>query len=219
MKRNLNRMGIYKLGDLAHYSLQRLKSRFGVMGEQLYYHAWGVDLSPVFVDPSSEVRKGFSNGITLMRDYSLEETNVVVYELADHIASRLRKFGMAARTISISIGYSKNEGIGGFSHSLTLHEATNISKRIYEACLSLIHKYAQNHLVRTIHVGVTNLLPDDQIQVDLFTGPEDEKLRRLGTAMDQIHHRFGADSLFRACSLTDAGTSKSRAHKIGGHTE
>lgn len=34
MKRNLNRMGIVTLGQLAKFDLNRIKKRFGVMGEQ-----------------------------------------------------------------------------------------------------------------------------------------------------------------------------------------
>ncbi|MFB5269331.1 DNA polymerase V [Paenibacillus enshidis] len=217
MKRNLNMLGIYVLGDLANYSLPRLKMKFGVMGEQIYYHAWGVDLSPVFVDPAEEIRKGFSNGITLMRDYSAHEIPTVIYELTDHIASRMREIHAAGRTVSLSLGYSKHEGLRGFSRSRTLPEATNISKRLYDACMALVGQANIMGKIRTIHVGVSNLVNDDAIQLDLFSGPADEKLRQLGSAIDSIQARFGGAAVFRACSLTDAGTFLNRTQKIGGH--
>lgn len=59
MKHNLNRMGIVTLGHLANFPLERLKKRFGVMGEQLYWHAWGIDLSPVIGDFHKEEQKGY----------------------------------------------------------------------------------------------------------------------------------------------------------------
>ncbi|RAK14024.1 IMS family protein with HHH motif [Anoxybacillus vitaminiphilus] len=39
MEQHLNNMGMYTLGDVANSSLERLRKRFGVIGEQLYYHA------------------------------------------------------------------------------------------------------------------------------------------------------------------------------------
>lgn len=46
-ERTLNHMGIYSIYDLAHTDLALLEERFGVMGNQLYYHAWGIDHSTV----------------------------------------------------------------------------------------------------------------------------------------------------------------------------
>lgn len=41
----LNGLGIYSIEELAHADVNKLKKKFGVMGEQLYYHAWGIDYS------------------------------------------------------------------------------------------------------------------------------------------------------------------------------
>src|SRR5699024_6949824 len=46
LEKRLYRLGIKTLGQLANYPLRSLKKHFGIMGEQLYYHAWGIDLSP-----------------------------------------------------------------------------------------------------------------------------------------------------------------------------
>src|SRR5699024_5793300 len=45
LEKRLNRMGIMTVGQLANYSLKRLEKTFGVTGNQLYYHANGIDLS------------------------------------------------------------------------------------------------------------------------------------------------------------------------------
>ena len=44
-EKTLNNMGIFSVGDLAHTSLERLEKKFGIMGNQLFHHAWGIDLS------------------------------------------------------------------------------------------------------------------------------------------------------------------------------
>src|SRR5699024_845556 len=45
LEKRLNRMGISTIGELANYSLKRLQKTFGIMGNQLFYHANGIDLS------------------------------------------------------------------------------------------------------------------------------------------------------------------------------
>lgn len=218
MKRNLNRMGIYLLGDLARTPLERMRKKFGLMGEQLFYHSWGVDLSPVFVDPREEMRKGFSSGITLMRDYSLQDVPVVIYELTDTLARKLRKIQAAAFTVSLSIGYSKHANIKGFSRSKTMYQASHTSKHLYETCLHLLKKHASPAPVRFIHVGVSNIIDAGTLQVDLFTAKQDEQLMKLGTVMDDIQKRFGPTALVRANALTEASTVINHSTKIGGHT-
>ena len=47
LAKKLNKIGVKTMGDLAHIPLEYLENKFGIMGNQLYYHAWGVDLSKV----------------------------------------------------------------------------------------------------------------------------------------------------------------------------
>ena len=69
MARNLKNLGIHTLGQLAHYPLEVLESKFGVMGNQLYYHAWGVDLSLLEGNLYPSIPKSIGKGITLEEDY------------------------------------------------------------------------------------------------------------------------------------------------------
>ena len=43
--KKLKQMGIYTIEALAHTDPMRLQKTLGVMGLQLYYHAWGLDAS------------------------------------------------------------------------------------------------------------------------------------------------------------------------------
>ncbi|HPF42802.1 MAG TPA: damage repair protein, partial [Bacillota bacterium] len=45
MEARLNRMGFYKIGDIAGSDADKLKKRFGVLGEELFYHTHGIDMS------------------------------------------------------------------------------------------------------------------------------------------------------------------------------
>ncbi len=218
MQLNLNRMAIFTLGDIAKAPLRILSKRFGIIGEQMYYHAWGIDHSPVIVDPLAEARKGFSHGITLVRDYYQDEAAVVIYELTDMLARKLRQARAAAFTVSLSLRFSKREDTPSFSKSTSLYSATNLSKTLYLACMELL-SHSTDAPIRHISVGVTNMVHQDAIQVDLFDGIYHQKLYRLGLATDQIINDHGMSAIMRAASLTSAGTWLDRALKLGGHYE
>ncbi|HLR15429.1 MAG TPA: UV damage repair protein UvrX, partial [Bacillota bacterium] len=135
MTRNLNNLGMYTLKDLAMYDKEKLKDIYGVMGEQLYWHAWGVDLSPVFGDFIHTERKSFSNGITLLRDYTFADVKICMLDLVEEVCWRARSKHMSGRTISVSIGYSEDRG--GFSRSTSINTHTNSTRDMYEQCLKL----------------------------------------------------------------------------------
>ncbi|WP_411347189.1 DNA polymerase V [Paenibacillus sp. WLX2291] len=219
MQLHLNRMAIFTLGDIAKAPLRILSKRFGMIGEQLHYHAWGIDHSPVIVDPFTEARKGFSHGITLMRDYRHEEAAVVIYELTDMLARKLRQVHAAAFTISLSLRFSRRNDVPSFRKSTSLYSATNLSKPLYLACMELLLQDQTHAPIRHIHVGVSNMVHQDAIQVDLFDGIHHNKLYRLGQTTDQIIDEYGRRAIMRAVSLTQAGTWMDRSFKLGGHDE
>src|SRR5690625_4799390 len=63
MTHHLNRMGIITIGHIAILTLIQLKKRFGLKAEQLYWHAWGIDLSPVIGDFIKTEQNGLVHGI------------------------------------------------------------------------------------------------------------------------------------------------------------
>lgn len=215
MKRNLYRLGITTLGELANYPLEVLKKHFGVMGEQLYWHAWGVDLSPVLGDFTKTAQKSFGHGISLLRDYTKEEALTCILDLCEEACRRARQAKKVGRTIHLGVGYSSETG-GGFSRSTSIYTPTNITMEMYEVCVQLFHRFYDGYSkIRRIYVTLTNLSDDDETQLDLFN--ERTKRKDIGYVMDKIRERFGSDAILRASSYTDAGILLERSKKIGGH--
>jgi len=216
LERRLQAMGIYTLGQLAQTPLVTLKKKFGVMGEQLYWHSWGVDLSPVYASWQEESRqKGFGHGITLLRDYTdVREIQTVILELAEEVCRRARHAGKAGRTISLGIGYSREVG-GGFHRSRTISLPTNVTMEVYRVCLELFHENYSGGVVRKIGVSLTQLEEDGEFQLDLFR--DRVKERKLGYVMDFIRDKYGATALLRASTYTSGGVAIERSRKIGGH--
>lgn len=216
VERTLNSMGIFSVGQLARYELKKLEEKFGIMGNQLYYHAWGVDLSEIGA-PIMDGQISFGKSQILLRDYKKEdEIRHVILEMCEEVARRARTHRMAGRTVSLGIGYSHEELGGGFYRSKTVKEPTNITMDLYAVCLELFSKHYDGRTVRQISVSLSNVVPDEMIQLSLFE-PNRWKQRELGYVVDRIRSRFGPDALLRAVSYTEGGTAKYRAKLVGGH--
>ncbi len=90
MERNLNRMGISTVGQLAKYPLELLEKRFGILGNQLYYHAHGIDLSEIGA-PLLQGQIGYGKSQILLRDYTKkEDIKTVLLEICEQVARRAR---------------------------------------------------------------------------------------------------------------------------------
>lgn len=216
LERRLNRMGIMTVGQLATYPLEKLEKAFGVMGNQLYYHANGVDLSELGA-PILKGQISFGKSQILLRDYKdPEEVRYVVLEMCEEVGKRARESHKAGRTVSFGLSYSKNEGGGGFYRSRTIEEPTNLTSDIFEVCMQLFDEFYEGKTVRQISIALSNITEDNYMQLDLFD-QDREKKRNLAYTVDSIRNKFGSKALLRAVSYTKAGTAVHRSGLVGGH--
>ncbi|WP_090831172.1 MULTISPECIES: UV damage repair protein UvrX [unclassified Bacillus (in: firmicutes)] len=216
VEKTLNSMGIFTVGQLARYDLEKLEKKFGIMGNQLYHHAWGIDLSEIGA-PIVEGQISFGKSQILLRDYKEEhEIKSVVLEMCEEVARRARSQRKAGRTISFGLSYSSEEFGGGFYRSRTIEKPTNITMDLYRVCLQLFREHYSGKTVRQISITLGNIVDDCEMQLSLFD-PGADKRRELGYVVDRIRLRYGSASLLRAVSYTAAGTARHRALLVGGH--
>lgn len=216
MEVNLNNMGIFTVGDLANMNLEALEQRFGVMGNQLYYHAHGIDYSN-FEEPITSEQISFGKGQMLMRNYATRaEICVVLLEMCEDVARRTRTAGYVGRTISLGLSYSKAAMTKGFYRSKTIAEPTNETLTIYKVCKELLDTHFAGEPARQLSVRISNVEQERSIQLDLFDTGKEQRLL-LGHTVDSIRERFGATSILRAVSFTKSGTAIARKRLIGGH--
>ncbi len=216
LENTLNGMGIFSVGDLARAELTNLEDVFGIVGNQLYHHAWGIDLSELGA-PLVEGQVSYGKGQILYRDYTtVEEISAVLLEMAEDVAMRARTAGKAGRTVTLAVGYSKHAFGGGFNRALTIEEATNDTLKLYRACQKLLNEFYIGRPVRRLSITLGKLEDETSMQLSLF---EQRKwqTRRLGGAMDQLRQKYGSTAVLRAVSYTEAGTARERAKLIGGH--
>lgn len=221
MEKRLNALNIWTVGDLARYDAGKLRKRFGIIGEELYYHAHGIDQSII----SEGVNRGATPksvglGQTLFRDYDATEIHTVTLEMVDEVAEKLRFLRHEAKTLHLSIGYSKAYG-GGFSRQISFPCPTDSEEEIFEATWRLFRRHHENLPIRRISVRATNLIPKRAFeQISLFESHAKKRRRRkLGEALDALRRRYGKRSVMRLSSHLDAGTAKERSGLIGGHRE
>lgn len=218
IEKTLNSMGIFSVGQLARYDLEKLEKKFGIMGNQLYYHAWGIDFSEIGA-PIIDGQISFGKSQILLRDYKEEhEIKNVILEMCEEVARRARNRRKAGRTVHLSVSYSKDEFGGGFNRSRTIAEPTNITMDLYRICLELFNENYQGKTVRQIAISLGNIADDYQMQLDLFDTNR-WKRHELGYTVDRIRNRFGSGALLRAVSYTKAGTTRHRAKLVGGHKQ
>lgn len=213
---SLNNMGIFTIGDLARADLKTLENRFGILGNQLYYHAWGIDLSPLGA-PLAQGQISFGKGQVLMRDYrNRDQILAVILEMCEDVARRAREAGQIGRTISLGLSYSKDAFGGGFNRARTIDEPTNDTMKIFKVCKELFDEHYAERPARQIAISISKLESEHSIQLSLFDNKK-WKRRKLGATMDYLRTRYGSAAVLRAVSYTEAGTAVKRAQLLGGH--
>ena len=213
----LYKMGIDSVYRLSQYDVKALKRVQGIIGEQLFYHAHGIDqsiLSEKYIPQS----KGYGESQILKRDYVNQyEVEVVIREMADELSARLRRNNAEAGVIHLFIGYSKDVLDKGFSRQMKVYP-TSSNTRIIETCLEIFRKYYTNQPVRQIAISCKKVEYKKALQLNLFETPEKTiHTEMLETVVDKIREKYGFSSIVHASSLTRGGTAIQRSRMVGGH--
>lgn len=219
MEARLNKLGLYKIKDVACYDKLKLKNMFGVMGLELWEHTNGIDNTKISDLKNYQPKeKSISHSQVLFKDYYADNIKIIIMEMIDVLCRRCRNDLVVCSTVSFGIGYSKNVG-GGFHHSIKLDKPTKDEYTIYKTCMHVFDRYYLDYPIRKVSIALSGLKDDDTVQLDLFESFEDiVNKNKLDKVTDEITTRFGKNSLLRASSLFEDSTIKMRNNKIGGHS-
>jgi DNA polymerase-4 len=187
--RSLEELGIETVADLLAHPRRELVDRWGDHARKLLELAAGRDERPVV--PDSEA-KSIGNETTFAVDVAdpdhLEE---ILDHLADKVGRRLRRHGLAARTVTLKARYADFET---HTRATTLPAATDRTVEIRDAARELLRRRLgrRGRPLRLLGVTVSNLVGGAPAQGELFTDPEQERQRTLDRVLDRVHDRFGA---------------------------
>lgn len=170
----------------------------------MHLHANGIDQSKLR-EKYNVTNPSICKSQILMRDYRFEESKIVMQELIEDVASRIRARKQLARTIHFSFGYTEG---GGVHKQYTLTDATNLERDIYK----VVNYYAnqlcdKNALYRTLSVSLTQLINEEDRQLNLFIDEyERRRDEKLAKTIDYLQNKYGKGIVSKAISYTDAGT-------------
>ncbi|MCR5332752.1 MAG: damage repair protein [Bacilli bacterium] len=215
-EQKLNNLGVFTVGQLAQTPKTLLKEKFGIMGEQLWEHANGIDNTNIR-DKYTPQENSFTLGQVLHEDYTPKEAEMLIQEMNDDLSSRLRSHGQKTSVVGLMIRYDYDHP-GGFAHQSKLDYPTDDTEVLYNELLLLFRQHIGKSLTRGISISYGKLSSSKYDQLSLF---EDEKTsaerKALQKVMDEVKNKYGQNSVLRGSSLLKKSTAKERHNQIGGH--
>ncbi|MPZ89637.1 MAG: DNA polymerase IV [Nitriliruptorales bacterium] len=195
----LERFGIGTVGELAAVPLPTLIRLLGpAAAEALARLARGEDARTVI---PWEPAKGMSAEETF--DHDIDDVHLLRVELlrlAERLARRLRRGGVAGRTVTLKLRYASFQTV---TRSRTLPLPIDESTALHGEAVALLDALRLERVrVRLIGLGVTRLAPTGasrQLALD-----EDDRWGRLDRAADGARERFGEAAVTRGALLDDA---------------
>lgn len=215
--KRLNKLFIYSVRDLANSDPDCLAKEFGIMGVQLWFHANGVDESNL-KEPYIPKSKGIGNSQVLPKNYTEQkEIEIVLSEMAEQVAIRLRRIKKKANTIAIYIGFSYEEKKRSINVQKKIRPSQS-TEVLTKEVLSLFREKYDGGAVRNIGIRYDNLTDEDYCIFTLFEDVKKiEKMENLDKAIDKIRDKYGYMAIQKATSLMEGSRAKERSTLIGGH--
>jgi DNA polymerase-4 len=182
--------GVRTIGQLAALPEGTLRRRFGTHGAELRLRAQGVDPSPVIPTHAPK-----SVGHELTFDHDVRDNRrleATLLDLAESVASRLRRHALAAGGVQLKLRY---EGFETITRQAPLGRQVRESAPLYEAAVALLRRaLTDDRAVRLI--GLTAISLSDAQQLTLFD--QLERNERITQSIDAVRERFGEAAITRA---------------------
>ncbi|MBU2488280.1 MAG: DNA polymerase IV [Proteobacteria bacterium] len=194
-QKELAKLGVKTIGDIARLDPEGLKRRFGKFGETMVRHARGLDDRVVH---PPEAAKSVGREETFLQDVrDPAQARRHILDLSGRVARRLRRHGVKGRTVTLKVKYADFSLI---TRSATLDRATDDGGEINAAALSLLKKtQVGTRPVRLLGVSVSSLLTPGQASQELLFDQETRRRKAsLNLALDQIADRYGEQTVLPA---------------------
>ena len=206
--KRLARFGVQTVGDLAGVPVEALCSALGPsLGAHLHELSWARD--PRRVEPVRAV-KSVSHEETYASDiHDRGRLAAEALRLADSVASRLRRGGLAGRTVTVKVRF---HDFATITRSATLPEPVDTGPAVSKAAVALLESIDPGPGVRLLGVAMSNLSEGAARQLSLLaetapptSGASPADWERATVAMDEIRSRFGEAAVGPAALLGTRG--------------
>ncbi len=242
-QRRLNKAYLFTMGDIAQksqYGEEFFYRTFGIDGEILLDHAWGIE--PVTMRDIKEYKTekhSVSNGQVLPKPYEYAEARLVFTEMVEVLCTELFSKRLVAKACSWWVSYDHKsldhcpsyDGPVSLDYYGRLHpkhsngtvklpSMTNSIQIMTAALLQQFDAKTDHRLLyRRLGVCANDVACDDgAFQISMFLDYEKlDRENRLRGAMQEVRKKYGTNALFRGMNLMDGATALERAQQIGGH--
>ena len=195
-EKRLREAGFTRIGDIQHAPPGTVEAAVGNQAAFLRQLSLGIDDRPVRAERDVKSIGDEETYETDISDETIIRRRIAIH--CDVVASRLRKRGLAARTVSLKVRFASFRTV---MRSVSFEEGTNLAEDIEEAALALLTKIPRDEPVRLTGVTCSHLAPERDMPT-LFPDRKDA-LRRAARAMDAIQEKYGKDALRKGFYLEE----------------
>lgn len=196
-QKSLEKSGIRTFLDLLRWDRKDLVSKFGSMGDRLWFLARGQDARVV---SNSDRIKSISNETTLNENTSdLRVLEGHLWRLCEKVSSRAKSKGLAGTIMILKLKSSNHKII---TRRVTLRDPTYMADVLFRSTYPLMEAAIENGPFRLVGAGLSGLCLASQAQRE----PElldDGALNRIKVerVTDEIREKFGDEAMIKGRSL------------------
>lgn len=198
----LNKLGIYKIGDIACKSKEYMINKFGIHGKTMWEYSNGIDNSEV--NYIKELPKSISHSTTLIKDTAdFEFLCKILLDLTEKVTYRLRKYNLYANVVTVQIRTKEFEN---YTKQKKLNMSTSVTKEVYDEAKKLLKELYKERELRLIGIGVSDLVDlNENYQISIFDKTSEnnkhKKYEKIDKTVDEIKNKFGNNSITFAGKL------------------
>ena len=196
-QKSLEKSGIRTFLDLLRWDRKDLVSKFGSMGDRLWFLARGQDARVV---SNSDRIKSISNETTLNENTSnIRVLEGHLWRLCEKVSSRAKSKGLAGNIMILKLKSSNHKII---TRRVTLRDPTYMADVLFRSTYPLMEAAIENGPFRLVGAGLSGLCLASQAQRE----PElldDGALNRIKVerVTDEIREKFGDEAMIKGRSL------------------
>ncbi|NLG64263.1 MAG: DNA polymerase IV [Actinobacteria bacterium] len=181
-------LGITTVALLQDVPLVFLTAAFGPAAQGLKRLAFGQSVASV--RPRPAMPKSVSSETTFAQDNDdRQRLRATLLDLADRVASRMRRHGLTARVVTIKVRF---ESFHTVTRRTTLSRVTESTSTIYRTATSLLDQVdTRGHLVRLLGLAVDGL----HTRAFQLTFDDGWKETALYDTIDRVRAKYGSNSI------------------------
>ena len=217
----LRNHGISTMREIAMMQEDYLYDWFGIDAELLIDHAWGRESTTIAdIKAYRSKSKSLSSGQVLMRDYRFDEGLVIAKEMMDQLCLDMVSKKLATESVSLYVGYSHTQGVGGAKGTAKLASETNADSLIVPAIATLYKRIVNpSYPIRRICLCCNNVVEDRGVyQLNMFDDISAQlRSRAIQETVLGIRAKYGKNAILKGMNYDPAATGRERNLQIGGH--